>query len=119
MNLFGMKKKQEQTPADVKLQQIQDILFPPVEEQTTPDGATYIVDYSADINLEAALTDLEEDFNDETSRETIRKVANRLYEVRKVLDTFYDMENKKATYYVVDDLSETTYEKIQAASRKN
>lgn len=112
-------KKQEKTSADVKLQQILDILFPPVEEQSSPDGATYIVDYSADVNLEAALTDLDEGYNDETSRETIRKVANRLYEVRKVLNHFYDIEDKKATYYVVDDLSETAYEKIQEDNREH
>lgn len=111
---FFSKKQEDKSPAEVKLEQIRDILFPPCDEHVDKDGQKYHIDYSADLNLDAAFIDLEEGYNDPASRATIKKVSERIYQVRKILDEFRDM--KEAKYFIVDDLSEDTHEKIQAQS---
>lgn len=117
MKFFGMKKPTDKTVAEVKLDQIRDILFPPCERHTDKQGVKYQVDFSVDMNLDAALTDLEEGYNDPTSRETIKKVANRLYQVREILDAYQELTD--ADYLIVDDLSEDIDEKIQASDREH
>jgi hypothetical protein len=106
-------KKRDRTPAEEKLDQIRDILFPPASHSMNEAGQKYMIDYSADMNLDAALTDLEEGHNDEVSQKTIRQISDRLYQVRRILRP-EGLDMGEAEYLVVDDLSEEAYEKIQA-----
>ena len=112
---FRIKKKIE-TPADEKLEQIKNILFPPLETKQEIDKegnpVKFHIDYSADSNLDAALIDLEEGYNDEASRKTIKSVSDRLFEIRKILEVQRDIDSK-AKYILVEDLETKNIEKTQ------
>lgn len=101
--LCSFDKKEPKTPAEEKLQQIQEILFPPLKRYTDKDGRKFHVDYCADTNLQAALYDLEDDFNDENTRKTIKSVEERIINVRKVLE-FNQPLDSDAQYVIADDM---------------
>jgi hypothetical protein len=102
--MFGWKlvKDRPNTPAEIKLEQIVGILFPPLVTQTNENGDKYQVDYSADSNLEAALIDLEDGSNDRVTQKTILTVANNLFEVRKMLEAYAEID-PEAKFFIVDD----------------
>lgn len=102
-HLCSFNKKEPKTPAEEKLQQIQEILFPPLKRYTDKDGRKFHVDYCADTNLQAALHDLEDDFNDENTRKTIKSVEERIINVRKVLE-FNQPLDSDAQYVIADDV---------------
>ena len=81
---FKVERKPN-TPAEEKLEQIKNILFPPskLEESLDKDGSLYKwqVDYSADMNLDAALIDLQEGHNDTVVQNTIKGVLLSLEEI--------------------------------------
>lgn len=115
--MFGwwkVKEKKPDTPAEVKLKQIADILFPPLQTQMTPEGHKYQVDYSADSNLDAALIDLEDGTNDRITQSTVRKVSNKLFEVRKLLEAYSEID-PEAQYLLVDDETDDPTEHINSA----
>ena len=68
------------------------------------DGTIYKfhVDKSVDSNIDAALMDLEEGFNDKATQQTLRNIAKRLFELREILEVNVVM-HKDAKYLVVDD----------------
>jgi len=107
--MFKFFKRQPKTSAEIKLQQIQDLLFPKMEE-TELNGVKFCVDYSVDSNLDAVLLDLEEGHNDETARKTIKKVTNRLYEIRQLLQAYTEKLDKDIKYVVIDDVIPNNYE---------
>jgi len=97
-----MFKAKPKTTAEQKLEEIKNILFPPFAKQTKED-ITFLIDYSADSNLQAVITDLEEGHNDEIMQGTINKVIDRLVEVRKILKAYGEFDTD-AQYIIVDDL---------------
>ena len=97
-----MFKPKPKTTAEEKLEEIKNILFPPFSKQTNQD-IIFLVDYSADSNLQAAVGDLEEGHNDEIVQGTINKVIDRLIEVRKILKAYGEFDTE-AKYIIVDDL---------------
>lgn len=103
--------KKNNTPADEKLEQIRNILFPPCElnEEMDKDGSLFKwqVDYSVDMNLDAALTDLEEGHNDVAVHNTIRDISKRLYSIRQILDAYMEI-NPEAKYIMVESSKDTT-----------
>lgn len=104
--MFGWFKvaKVPQTPAEVRLEEIKNILFPPLElREGLDNGETfkYHVDYSADSNLGAALADIEDGFADKPVADTIKDVQLRLEAVRKALEAF-EVLDKDAKYIIVD-----------------
>jgi hypothetical protein len=109
--MFKMFRKNPKTKAEIELDKIRDILFPPFDKQSKKD-VTFLVDYSADSNLQAVLNDLEEGHNDEIVRRTVARVIDRMIEVRKVLKAYneFDME---AQYIIVDDLENKNIEEIE------
>jgi hypothetical protein len=118
MNGFWkIKKKQSVTPADIKLEQIKNILFPPMEllEEPDPEGnmIKFHVDYSADSNLEAALSDLQDGHNDSQTQQTINTITNKLFEVRKIMEAYANL-NEDAKYIVVDMKNEDISLSIEA-----
>lgn len=106
--MFGwiVKKKEPATPADKKLEEVINILFPQLKlvEEMDKDGKVvkYHVDYSADTNLDAALIDLQEGNNDAITQQTISEVIGRLNKVRKLLEA-YAMIDENAKYIIVDN----------------
>jgi hypothetical protein len=92
--------RKEVVVRDEVAQKIADMLFPEREEKEE-DGHTFLIDYSVDHNLLGALIDLENDENDEITRNTIRKTYEKLCEVRQMLHA-EDKIQKKARYLVVD-----------------
>lgn len=98
------------TPAEEKLEQIKNILFPPckLNEEMDKDGSLFKwqVDYSVDMNLDAALTDLEEGHNDTAVHNTIRDISKRLYSVRHVLDAYMELD-PEAKYIMVESNKDT------------
>ena len=88
-----------------KLQQVKDILYPPSKLDDIGEYKVQI-EYGADYNLDAALTDLEQDANDEVTRKTIREVTERLYKVRKILEAYVEL-HEGAQYMIVDNLSDS------------
>ena len=100
--MFSMFKAKPKTTAEQKLEEIKNILFPPFAKQSKED-ITFLIDYSADSNLQAVITDLEEGHNDEIVQGTINKVIDRLVEVRKILKAYGEFDTD-AQYIIVDDL---------------
>jgi len=96
-------------------QKVCDILFPPHVEKEE-DGQTFIVDYSVDHNLLGALVDLENDMNDEVTRDTIRSAITKLGEARKLLMANYPIR-KEARYLMVDTPPDTEIEERVSPSR--
>jgi hypothetical protein len=99
------------TPAEEKLEQIKNILFPPskLNEEMDKDGSIFKwqVDYSVDMNLDAALTDLEEGVNDPAVHNTIKDISKRLYSVRHILDAYMELD-PEAKYIMVESSKDTT-----------
>jgi hypothetical protein len=99
-------KRQSNTPSDVKLEQIKQLLFPPLElrEEISADGSVvkYHIDYSVDSNVDAVLMDLQDGQNDAIAHTTLNKVVTRLNKARKLLEA-YAILNKEASYIIVDN----------------
>lgn len=98
-------EKRNNTPAEERLEQIKDILFPPskLNEEMDKDGSLFKwqIDYSADMNLDAALTDLEDGINDPAVHNTIRDISKRLSNVRQLLDAYMEL-HPEARYIMVE-----------------
>jgi len=107
--MFGWKivRARPSTPAEDKLEQIANILFPPLLNKTSSAGDKYQVDFSVDSNLEAALLDLEDGNNDKTCQLTIRTVANKLFQVRNMLEAYAQID-PEAKFLVVDYTEEVS-----------
>jgi len=103
-----MVKKKDSTPAEVKLEQIKNILFPPLKlvEEMDKDGTTlkFHIDYSVDSNLDSALLDLQENINDKATQSTIDQAVKALFKVRKLLEAYSDIDSE-AKYIIVDNTS--------------
>jgi len=108
-------QKKIETPAELKLEQIKNLLFPPLElnEELSNDGSImkFHVDYSVDSNLDAALMDLQEGQNDEVTQGTINEVTKRLIQVRKLLEAYAQID-KDAKYIIVDNPKSENIEDI-------
>lgn len=106
MKLPWTVKKKIETPADQKLEQIKELLFPQLttEEELSNDGTIlkFHVDYSVDSNLDAALIDLQEGHNDEVVQGTINEVVKKLIEVRRLLEAYAKMD-PEAKYIIVEN----------------
>ena len=93
------------TPAEERLEQIKNILFPPSElnEELDKDGSMFKwqVDYSVDMNLDAALMDLEEGHNDPAVHNTIKDISKRLSSVRDLLEAHMELD-PEAKYIMVE-----------------
>jgi hypothetical protein len=112
--MFKFIKSEPSTPADKRIQQVIDKLFPPLKLHVDDNGIKYHIDYGADANLDAVLNDLEDGYNDKATQKTVRDIANRLVEVRKMLEA-YNQVDEDAKYYVVDsDIEVMNSEEIQA-----
>jgi len=92
---------ERKSEAEVKLAQLEQILFPPFTTESMPDGTIFHMDYSADSNLSAALIDLQDGTNDRVTQKTIAKVLKNLEDARKVLEA-YPFMDKRAKYVIVD-----------------
>jgi hypothetical protein len=94
-------------PTDEKISKIIEILFPPLKTEKihSPDGqtVTFLIDYSIDCNLEAALMDLQDGTNDEVSQGTIQNTIKRLNAVRDLLEINQPIDDK-AEYVTVQPL---------------
>lgn len=108
-------QKKIETPAELKLEQIKNLLFPPLElnEELSNDGSImkFHIDYSVDSNLDAALMDLQEGQNDEVTQGTINEVTKRLIQVRKLLEAYAQID-KDAKYIIVDNPKSENIEDI-------
>ena len=108
-------QKKIETPAELKLEQIKTLLFPPLElnEELSNDGSImkFHVDYSVDSNLDAALMDLQDGQNDEVTQGTINEVTKRLIQVRKLLEAYAQID-KDAKYIIVDNPKSQNIEDI-------
>ena len=107
---FKVEQKNN-TPAEEKLAQIKEILFPPckLNEEMDKDGTMFKwqIDYSVGMNLDAALTDLEEGVNDPAVHNTIKDISKRLYSVRSILDAYMELD-PEAKYIMVESNKDTT-----------
>lgn len=106
MKFLKVKKTPPKTSAEIQLQKITNILFPTPVTEVDKDGNKFMVDSSADINLEAALCDLQEGYNDKTAQKTIKSVADRLYEVRQMLEIEATLDTDSKYVIVSDEESE-------------
>lgn len=108
--MFSVKKKVE-TPAEQRLEEIRNILFPPHEAKESLDKKTgevikYYVDYSADLNLDSALYDMREGYSDEIVQKTVQDVIDRLYKVRDLVNASQVEFDPDAKYIIVDNRKE-------------
>ena len=112
--MFGFFKKQAiKTSAELQLEFVKNALFPPLRLRKDKKGMKFHVDCSVDTNLDAALTDLIDGNNDEISQATIRKVADRLFQLRKYLEVERKL-NPKVKALIVEDLEVHNIESIKA-----
>lgn len=122
MKLPWKVEKKIELPSDKKLEEIKNLLFPPLQlhEKMDNDGTRvkFHVDYSADSNLDAALMDLEDGNNDPVTQKTIRGVIDRLNEVRRMLEA-YPQLNEEAKYIIVDDLENKNAEEIETSETEH
>lgn len=105
MNIFRIKKKIA-TPADEKLEQIKNILFPALETKMEMDKEgnpiKFHIDYSVDSNLDSVLMDLQEGYNDPACHRTLETIVKRLNEVRRMMEAYAELD-EDAKYIIVDD----------------
>lgn len=96
-----------QTDAEMKLEQIKQLLFPPLEidEVVNDEGerVKFHTDRGIDSNLEAIRIELEDGLNDAATRNTITNSVKRLFEVRKILGVV-PIFNLDAEYLRVEPL---------------
>ena len=100
--MFTVKKKNPETPAEIKIEEIKNLLFPPLElKETIKDGdiMKYHIDYSIDTNLDSAITDIQEGYNDKSVIDTLSDVLNRLYKVRELVEAHMELD-KDAQYII-------------------
>jgi len=100
---FFKKDPVPPTTADRKLQQLKDLLFPEPKLEMENDMEFY-VDSSVDMNIEAVLYDLEEGHNDDVCQNTLRSIANTLFNARKLLQAYYEMDSNINHVVVTDPL---------------
>jgi hypothetical protein len=99
-------QKKQKTSAEKKLEEIRELLFPDLKlDQELDENGEVIkfqVDYGVDSNLDAALIDLQEGYNDGPTQKTISNITKRLYLARKLLNAEAKIHSE-AKYLVVDD----------------
>jgi hypothetical protein len=99
-------RKIPKTTAEKKLEQIKELLFPELVLQEdfdeTGELIKFQVDYGVDSNLDAALIDLQEGYNDGATQKTISSVVKRLYKARKLLEAEAKIHSE-SKYLIVDD----------------
>ena len=99
-------EKKPLTTAEQKLEEIKEILFPPLElkEEMSEGGEVikYHIDYSVDSNIDAALADLYDGHNDQIVQSTLNKAVARLNKARKLLEAYAQLD-KDAKYIIVDN----------------
>lgn len=110
--MFKFLKPRPRTSAEEKIDMILKKLFPKPELHVDKNGNKFYIDYSADSNLDAALNDLEEGYNDDTARATIRKVADRIFEIRKILEAERKLDSD-TKYILVEDMETNKIEEIE------
>jgi hypothetical protein len=115
MKLKWKTNKKDQTPAEIQLEQIKNLLYPQlVTEQELGNDGTVIkfhVDYSVDSNLDAVLIDLQEGHNDEVVQGTINEVVKKLIQVRKLLEAYAKID-PEAKYIIVENPKNDSTENI-------
>jgi hypothetical protein len=99
--MWNVFKKKPKTKAEIRLAQIEQILFPPLTTESTPHGEMFHVDYSIDSNLHGALVDLENGCNDKVVHDAISYSIKKLIEARKLLNSI-PVINKNAKAIIVD-----------------
>lgn len=94
------------TDAEVKLEEIKQLLFPPLElhQEMGEDGQPikFHVDHSVDSNIDAALMDLYDGNNDSVVHQTLNKAVAKLNRARKLLEA-YAVLDTEAKYIIVDN----------------
>jgi len=105
--MFGFTvKKKINTPAEQRLEEIKDILFPPssVREKYDEENDKFIkyqIDYSIDMNLDGAIIDIQNGLADKVVLNTLNDTLDRLYKVRELLEAHAQID-KDAEYIIVD-----------------
>jgi hypothetical protein len=87
-----------------EMQQLADLLFPPLKTIENGDDV-FQIDYSADSNLDAVLMDLQDGNNDPASHKTLIGVIKRLNKARKILRA-YAILDLRSKYLIVDNPEE-------------
>lgn len=110
-----MTTRKRMSESDKKLKQVADILFPKtkvLEKIEEGEKIKYMVDYSIDNNLYAALIDLQEGHNDKGCQNTINECIKALNKVRTVLEAHMFLD-EEAKYIMVDMMDTTNVEEIE------
>lgn len=110
-----MTTRKRMSESDKKLKEVADILFPKTKVlQKVEEGEKikYMVDYSIDNNLYAALIDLQEGHNDKACHNTINKCIEALNKVRTILEAHMFLD-EEAKYIMVDMVDTENVEEIE------
>lgn len=92
------------TEAERKVQEVINILFPPLRIEEDSDGEEkikYMVDSSIDNNLYAVLIDLQEGINDDNCQKTLNSCITALNKVRTLLEAYMQLD-EEAKYIIVE-----------------
>jgi hypothetical protein len=120
--MFGMftVKKKINTPAEERLEEIKNILFPPSSVREKYDeqkdkSIKYQIDYSIDMNLDSAIIDIQNGLADKPVINTLNDTLDRLYRVRELLEAHAQID-KDAEYIIVETLrNDSEIEDIEAS----
>lgn len=103
---FLIKTTENPKKDDSMISKVEEILFPSYTEELDSKGNTWIIDYSADNNLYAAILDLKEGVVNETTITTLESVLNSLTKIRNLLEVNQTIKNNEAKGIVVAPPSE-------------
>ena len=100
-SFFTFKKAPPPTPADEKLEEIRNILFPKLLLHKNEDGTKVNIDLSVDSNLDYVLMELQDGYNGQDIHHTVSYCIEKLNKIRDILDAYAEID-PEATHLVVE-----------------
>ena len=97
---YFFKKITKKSKEENQLEEVKSLLFPPFSKQKTENNDHYLIDSSADRELEAALIDLEDGISDDIVKNTIKDILYRLHKIRKILNPQQEINNKANIIFI-------------------
>ena len=87
-------------------------LFPEPIIRINKENEKYMIDSSADCNLDSVISDIEEGYIDKTTINTLKNISKKLSNTRKILEHYNELESD-ISYIIFDDSEEENFESIK------
>ena len=100
---------------DALLEEIKELLFPPLLTRTTEDGTKYHVDKSVDMNLDAAIADVVDGYLDDVTTSTLNEIAKKLSKLRKLLKVNCEIDPEVESIFFEMQSNDSGLDSIKAS----